>query len=315
MLNVFVANDVSPNFYFANRAPRGAERPQFEERGLLVGLAANENGAFEAGMGVAAGDADGDGRVDLFVTNFERESNTLYRFEESALFTDVTRRARLNDPSVEWLGFGTQFIDADRNGDLDLVLTNGHVDDGRSLNQPYRMPPQFFVNRGHGEFDELSGDQLGNYFQGEYLGRALARLDWNRDGLEDFAISHLDAPVALLTNTTPTKNGFLSIHLRGTSGDRDAIGTTVILTLNDRTLVRQLTAGDGYQATNQRQLVFGVPDSSTVRQLEVRWPDGVRQSFAEVPVNHDLLVIEGRSSLMTIDPDTNMSGSSEPGHE
>ena len=173
-------------------------------------------------MGVACGDADGDQRLDLFVTNFARESNTLYHLEETGFFTDITWRAGLKIPGYSWLGFGTQFLDVDLDGDLDLVLTNGHVDDVRHLNQPYCMPPQFFLNVSHGDFSEIPADMLGGYFQEKYLGRGLVRVDWNLDGLDDFAVSHLDAPAALMTNVTPSDNDFLAVRLKGIASDSDS---------------------------------------------------------------------------------------------
>src|SRR5205823_7893052 len=123
--------------------------------------------------------------------------------------------------------------------------------------RPFRMRPQYFQNMAGQRFEELKADSLGPFFAGEYLGRGLARLDWNRDGREDVVISHLDAPAALLTNTTGRTGHFLVLTLVGTQSARDAIGTSVRCTAAGRTRYRQLTAADGYMASNERRLVFG----------------------------------------------------------
>ncbi len=298
--SLYIANDVSPNFFFVNEAPRGAERPVYREQGIATAVAVNELGQYEAGMGIAVGDSDGDGLLDLFVSNFEGESNTLYRYQQAGYFDVATRAAGLKDSQSDWLGFGTQFLDVDLDGDLDLVVTNGHVDDVRPSGRAFEMPPQCFRNLGNGTFEEVPSSELGDYFAGRYLGRGLARLDWNRDGREDFAVTHLDRPAAVVTNASPTDNHFVSIRLIGTSIDRDAITTTVTLVSGGRVQTRQLTAGDGYQASNQRVLLFGVPRGQAVDRLDVRWPSGDVRSFEDVPLDRELLVIEGRAEVLPL---------------
>ncbi|MBW3542002.1 MAG: VCBS repeat-containing protein [Planctomycetes bacterium] len=298
-LSLFVANDEVPNFFFVNRTDAG--RLRFEERALVSGLAVDGDGHSQACMGVAAGDADGDGLLDLFVTNFYDESNTLYLGQPGLLFIDATRRAGLRDPSFKLLGFGTQFLDADLDGNEDLVLTNGHIDDVTRAGIPYHMPPQFFRNRGDGRFLELNGaSSPGGYFQKKYLGRGLARLDWNRDGREDFAVSHIDAPAALVTNESAGVGRFVAVHLRGTGSARDAVGATVRVDCGTRTWTKQLTAGDGYQASNQRMLTFGLGDARPPAQLAVRWPSGLEQTFENVPLDREVLVVEGRPAVAAL---------------
>ncbi len=299
-LSLFVANDAVPNFFFANETPSRGGPVRFRETALSRGLAVDRDGAPQACMGVAAGDADNDGLLDLFVTTFHDESNTLYRQQAGQYFTDDTRRFGLREPSLKMLGFGTQFLDADGDGRQDLVLTNGHIDDYRVSGQRFRMPPQCFRNLGDGRFLEESAASLGTWFQGEYLGRSLARLDWNRDGRDDFLVSHLDAPAALLTNQTQGGPHFLAIRLRGSVSDRDAIGATVRLTAAGKVFTRQLTAGDGYQASNQRQLIFGLADVDHVDQLLVRWPAGSQQEFAGITADREILLIEGRNKAVLL---------------
>lgn len=293
-LSLFVANDSTTNFLLINQTEPGGS-PLFSEEALLRGVAMNDVGKTEACMGVAVGDADGDGWPDLLVTNFFLETNTLYRQLGDGQFADQTQFAGLLDTSKRQLGFGTQFLDVDLDGAEDLFVANGHIGDYRREGTPYRMPPQLFQNVGQGKFLESAGPLVGDYFQGEYLGRAVARLDWNKDGGEDLVVGHLDAPVALLTNTTTPRGRFLAVHLRGTISARDAIGTTVQVKLPSRTLVRQLVAGDGYQASNERRLVFGLGDAERIESLSVRWPTGEEQTFMQISLDTELMIVQGRA--------------------
>ncbi len=296
-LSLFVANDAVPNFYFANVTAKRGDSPQFEERGYLSGLAVDADGQPQACMGVAAGDANGDGLLDLYVTNFRNESNTLYLQQPDGGFVDATRSSGLREPSFAMLGFGTQFLDADLDGWQDLIVTNGHVGNLKHHGVPYEMPPQFYRNLGKGNFVELPASTLGSFFSGEYLGRGLTRLDWNRDGRDDFAISHVNSSAALVTNQTIAAGHFLTVQLVGVESDRDAIGSIVTVHAGPRRFVRHLTAGDGYQACNQRQLVFGLGDCNAIDSLEVQWPTGKSQYVASVPIDCTLQLIEGRNEM------------------
>jgi len=291
-LDLFVANDTVMNSLFENRTKGPGGPLAFVESGLSRGVALNRDGRAEGCMGIAVGDVDGDGRQDLFVTNFHLESNTLYLQQSPGTFADRTRESGLVQSSLSMLGFGAQFLDADMDGWLDLIVTNGHIDDLRRYGRPYRMPMQFYANRGQGRFAELPAETLGPFFQQKALGRGLARLDWNRDGREDAAISFLDRPAALLTNTTRDVGNRLSMTFSGVSSPRDATGATVRAKLGKRTIVRQLTGGGGYQAANQQHVVIGLGSASEVARLEVRWPSGRRQVFDNPPINHELLLVE-----------------------
>lgn len=293
-LSLFVANDLEANSFFHNDTPgRSPLPPVFVEQALQNGLAFDEAGRAQACMGVAAGDANGDGILDLFTTNYYLESNTLYAGQGDGLFADVTRKTGLRDPGYHMLGFGTQFLDFDLDGALDLIVANGHLDDFTHESTPFRMPPQAFRNNGAGHFVELKAAELGTYFQQPCLGRGLARLDWNRDGLEEFAVSHLDRPFALLTNRTDRPGQYLTITLHGRSSSRDAIGTTVTANIGDKSIVRQLTAGDGYMASNQREIVIGLGGSAQIDRLVVRWPSGQTQSFDSLTPNQHVVLVEG----------------------
>ena len=295
--SLFLANDASPNFYHSNQtASRGAP-PRFRELAMPLGLAVNGAGEQEACMGVAAGDADNDGKVDLFVTNFQGESNTLYVQAPGGVYEDWTLMAGLHDASFDLLGFGTQFVDADLDGNLDLMVTNGHIVDGRSQGGDYRMPPQFFYNTGGGRFLAIPADAIGRFFRGRYLGRGMARLDWNRDGRDDLAVSHIGDPAALLTNTSPEVGGFLSIKLIGTQSGRDAVGARVVVRTADGETVHLVTAGDGFQCSNERRLTIGVGGVDQIGELRIEWPSGSEDSFFDLAVNQEWLVCEGRGLL------------------
>ncbi len=297
-LDLFIANDQTANLHFQNRTTTPGGPPRFQESAAASGLAFDGDGLSLACMGIAAGDADGDGLCDLFVTNFANESNTLYRQSPQAVFRDVTRQAGLRDAGFDMLGFGTQFLDADLDGWLDLLLVNGHVDDFTFRGQLHEMPPQYFHNAGEGQFVPIDAAALGPYFEGNYLGRAVVRLDWNRDGREDCAVTHLETPAALLLNETPVAGSFLAVRLCGTLSERDAIGTRLQITAAGRSWTQQLTAGDGYLASNERRLVFGLGDAAQIERLVVRWPSGTVQEFSDLPIDSEALIVEGRSPLI-----------------
>ena len=296
MLDIFVANDTTANFFFENQTPKPGAAPRFEERAVISGVAFDSEGRAQACMGVAVGDANGDGKLDMFVTNFYQESNTLY-LQDQVGFIDGTSAAGLRDPGYLMMGFGTQFLDADLDGWPDLIVTNGHVDDYTFKGIPYQMPAQFFRNVGAGRFEEAAAAELGPFFAKKQLGRGLARLDWNRDGREDVVISHLDGPAALLTNQTLHTGHFLALRLIGVASSRDAIGAQVVIRCGGRDRMRQLTAGDGYQASNQRQLVFGLGNSERIEKLSIRWPSGRREEFANVAADAEYTVVEGGGKL------------------
>ncbi len=299
-LSLFVGNDTTANFFFQNQTVTPGGVPQFVESGVVTGLAFDREGRTQACMGIAAGDADGDQQIDLFVTNYYNESNTLYQRQPTLMFFDSTLEAQLKEPSIRQLGFGTQFLDADLDGWSDLVVTNGHVDDETARGIPLHMPTQFFRNAGSGRFDEISPTQLGHWFEGRYLGRAVARIDWNRDGGEDFIVGNLDSPTALLTNHTSAAGKFIALQLVGISSAREAIGTTVEVRTSDRTLSKQLVAGDGYQASNERQMIFGVGDADVV-DIAIRWPSGRSDEYKSVPTAAFWTAIEGRRDLLSND--------------
>lgn len=310
---LFIANDQVPNFFLQlvqearhESAPKGQACDPFNEpprhgvrlvdRAQIHGLAYNADGLATACMGVAADDIDGNGKADLLVTNFRNEPNSLYLQHDGSRFVDATRAAGLHAASYPFVGWGAQFLDADLDGHPDLVVTNGHVDDYPG--EPYHMPPQFFHNQGGVRFVPLEARQLGSYFGQKYLGRGLARLDWNRDGRVDFAVSNMGDHASLVTNRTRGAGAYLNVELVGTASARDAIGSEVMVTTDGQSWKKQLMAGDGYHASNQRVLQFGLGEATEVREIVVDWPSGQRTTISDVPVRKQLLIVEGASEVI-----------------
>jgi tetratricopeptide (TPR) repeat protein len=290
-LSLLIANDTTPNFFFTQSLER-RDKFHLVEQGLVSGLAFNGQGKAEGCMGIALGDVDANGFLDVHVTNFLAESNTLWLCESPGFYEDKTQETGLREPTLEMLGFGTQFLDANLDGRLELFVANGHVDDLRAIGKPYAMPPQLF-QWDRSRFQESNPERLGPYFQKNWVGRAVARLDWNRDGLEDLVVGHLFDDAALLTNNTPNPGRFLALKLTGTKSSRDSVGASVQMRIGERTWVQQLTAGDGYQASNSRELVFGAGEAETVDELVIHWPSGRKQPFENVSTNKHWILVEG----------------------
>lgn len=298
-ISLFVGNDTAPNFLFLNRTPAGGSL-RFQEAGIISGLALDGSGRSQATMGIAYGDISGRGLGDIFITNFYRDSNTLYSQQTPGQFVDTTRVSGMREPSLEMLGFGTEFVDADVDGNLDLFVANGHVDRTFATREPDEMPPQFFYNVGRGQFRLPEAATVGRYFEGKYLGRSVARGDWNRDGLDDLCVLHLYSPVALLCNETGRTGNSIRLSLRGTACDRDAIGTTVTAQTGEQLWTHQLVAGDGYMTSNERQLTIGLGEVGLVEQLRLNWPDGTSQVFEDVEAGHEYIAVQGQAPLRSL---------------
>jgi len=289
--DLFVANDGVPNFLFLNQTMSGGD-VRFVEAAVAHGVAVNSEGRPEACMGIVVEDFDNDHRADLFVTNFLDETNTIYHaIDGEGNFSDETSRSGLGIPSLKMLGFGVQAVDAELNGLLDLVIANGHVDSYPERNAPYRMRPQYFRNQGAWEFHEVSRG-LGEWFEQQHLGRAMAKLDWNRDGAEDLVVTQLDEPVALLTNTTIKKGNSISIRLVSGLSDRDSIGAVVTVQAPDITIVRQVTSGDGFQCSNEHRLIFGLSNLKTA-SVTIEWKSGARQIHSHLTAGSEWIIVEG----------------------
>lgn len=293
--DVYVANDGTPNFLFQNLGPGADGKPRFEEVALLRGCAVNTDGAAQAGMGISCEDFDGNGFPDLYVTNFFREYNTLYLNRGDTLFDDATQAAGLVEPTLPRLGFGVQAADFDLSGHLDLFVANGHIDDFGFRDEPWKMPPQFFENTGTATFREASST-AGEYFDGQYLGRGVARGDFNRDGLPDLVVVHQDRSVAILQNETESPGGGVTLRFVGVSNNRDGLGVRVTATQNGDLRTWQQTSGDGFFCTNERGCVIGCGTAAALMDVKVEWPDGTVTQLGDLSAGTSRSVIQSRSN-------------------
>lgn len=282
---IYVANDSTRNLLFIR------EQGRFREGALLAGLGYSGSGRPEASMGIAAGDIDADGRIDLFLTHLDMETNTLYVNRGDGLFVDATASAGLSGPSLPWVGFGTQLFDMDLDGDLDLFVGNGHIIDNISQFDPERshsQPAQLFENAGDGKFNEVS--RLLGLNERRLIARSAVVADWDRDGDLDLVITQNDGPALLLRNDL---QGGRSVSLRLSEGGQAsrAIGARVRLLpdpTNPRdtqqssaTLVRWNNSTTGYLSQPPRDVVIALPPHIEGYTIEVSWPSGTisRQHF------------------------------------
>ena len=292
--SIFVANDQTPKFLLSlTQAESG--RPRLTDSAFQTGLGYSGDGLLTAAMGIAADDLDNNGLIDFFVTNFKDEANTLYLQLSESLFQDMSRTAGLDAAGIPFVGWGTQFLDGDLDSDLDLVVANGHVEDYRDEDGEYHMRPQLFRNLGDTQFQEVGSEQGGDYFEEKFLGRGLATLDWNQDGLTDFAVSNIGSLATVVTNTTENAGHFINIRVHATTSSRDAFFTRVEVRTDQQHWTRQLLAGNGYHASNERVLQFGLGSSVDVKSVRVHWPSGAETLIETPGVDCTLELVEGKT--------------------
>jgi enediyne biosynthesis protein E4 len=282
--DLYVANDTNPNFLFRNDG-----EGRFEEVGLLSGAAYSGAGATQAGMGVDFGDANGDGHLDIFVTNFSHETNTLYVGSSSGLFTDETEEVGLSTPSLGPLGWGTRFVDLDNDGDEDLFVANGHVYPGVEsvdATTSYRQQNQIFLNDGRGSFTEAAWSAEAKSNRGAAFG------DLDRDGDPDVVVSAIDGRPSILRNDFAVGARFIGLVLVGRESNRDGAGARVHLRSASRAQVKEAHASGSVLSSNDPRLLFGL-GASKDPEIEVRWPSGAQLRLGAVPVDRYVVVVEG----------------------
>jgi tetratricopeptide (TPR) repeat protein len=289
-LDIFVANDGSANVLFRNRGGL-----HFEEVGPSAGVAYDGSGQATASMGVVADDFNGDGRIDLFHTNFVNQTNTLRWNLGGGMFVDGTLTANLTGPSRAKTGFGTVALDVDNDGTLDLFVANGHTDDQPWFNTPMAQTPQLFLGREQGRF-ESAGTAASPYFDRPVVGRGVAAGDLDNDGRVDLVVVHRDVPVALLHNRTRGGH-WLGVRLRGRRSGRTPIGARVTCRAGGRTSVRWLTSGTSYLSASDPGLYFGLGTAPIVERLEVHWPSGIVQAWSNLPADQIWGIQEGDNNV------------------
>jgi tetratricopeptide (TPR) repeat protein len=294
---IYVANDAMENSLWVRQPGTDGSQDRWVDHGLLSGTACDGSGRPQASMGIACDDISGDGLLDLLVGNFFKDFCTLYIQQPGRFFVDSSREYGLVEPTFLMLTFGSQFLDGDLDGRPDLAIANGHIDDLRFRGEPWHMRPQYFHNLHGTSYVELQGENAGSFFDKEYLGRGLALVDWNRDGREDLVQSNIADMACLATNLTEPVGHFLAIRLCGVKSPRDPIGARVAIQVDGNTHIRQLVGGSGFQASNQPQLIFGLGAADHVDTLTVFWPDGLTQEFANVPIETELILVEGAGQL------------------
>jgi hypothetical protein len=297
-VDLFVANDLTRNFLYHNDGT-GA----FKEVGLPAGVAVASDGRVRAGMGTDVGDYDGDGRVDLVVTNFESETHSLFRNLGGGLFADATFESGLGPATLPFLGFGVAFFDYDNDADVDLAVANGHVLDNAGLfrsTSRYGQRNLLLRNEGKGRFVEV-GRQAGPGFASEKVSRALVTGDIDNDGDLDVLISNNGQSPDLLRNEGGGRVGnALLVKLRGRESNRDAIGAKVTATFGGRRLVREVRAGASYLGQHDIRVHFGLGAVAVIERLDVRWPSGRLEAIQSVAAQQVVTVVEGAGIVARI---------------
>ena len=288
-MDIYVANDKVRNFLYKNNGGS-----TFSDVTFLSLTGYNEAGLAEAGMGTDFADFDGDGLLDIFVTNLDMETNGLYRNNGDLIFSDERWIRGVARPSIRLVGFGTMFFDFDNDGDQDLFVANGHVlDDAPSHrdNVSYRQPNQLLENRG-GIFHDVS-PFAGKPFSVTNVSRGAAFGDVDNDGDVDIVVSNSNDSPNLLINQGGNKKNWILLQLVGLESNRDAVGAKIRLATEGGVQYDQRTGGGSYLSAHDPRMHFGLGTAQIVHFIEVRWPSGIMDCFEEVNVNQILVIEEG----------------------
>ena len=291
--DVYVANDKDMNFLYENRQER------FEEA-ELSGARYNSDGLPEAGMGVDFGDIENDGDMDLYVTNFANETNTLYGNDGQGEFLDITRHVGLAQSTLKPLGFGTRFMDFDHDGYVDIFVANGHVLNNIEIILPelsYAQPNQMFRNVFGRDFEDVSS-LLGPGFEVSEVSRGTAIGDYDNDGDLDILVNNVMSTPTLLRNEGGNRENWIVLELSGRV-QRDALGTRVIVTSGGLEQVRERQSGGSYLSSHDHRLHFGLADALSV-DVEIYWPDGAEQSLRDIPANHLVKIRQGEKVKLLV---------------
>ncbi|HKY42955.1 MAG TPA: CRTAC1 family protein [Pyrinomonadaceae bacterium] len=287
-IDIFVANDSTPNYHYRNKG-----NGTFEEIGFTAGTAVNENGSEQGCMGVTVGDYDHDGKFDLFVTNFADEYNTLYHNDGKNSFTDLSYAAKLAPASLPHVGWGTKFFDYDNDGWVDLFVANGHV---YPQLPAYRQPRLLHRNNRDSTFTDVSAE-FGAVLAENRASRGVAFGDIDNDGDVDLLIADLDGPPQLLRNDGGNANNSILIKTVGVKSNRSGIGARVTVVSGDLTQVDEVRSGDSYISQSDLRLHFGLEKRTKIDSIQVRWPSGNIDKITGVGVNRVITIKEGQGKV------------------
>ncbi len=285
--DLVVANDTVRNFLFINN-----RNGTFTETGVMAGIAYSESGATRGGMGIDAGDVDGDGFTDVVIGNFAQEMSALYLGSEKGYFVDVAAQLGVGLPTLMTLKFGTLLIDIDNDGWLDMIFANGHIEPEIAKyheSQSYAQPLKFFRNVGEGRFSPLNGAK-GSALTLPLVGRGLAAADIDGDGDLDLLVTQNGRDAVLLRNNSPPRS-WIRIQLVGRQSNRTGYGTVVRAVAGGKSWTRMLTSGRSYLSACEPVLTFGLGDTARLDRIEISWPSGQKQTIANPSLNR-LLVVE-----------------------
>jgi len=289
--DIFVANDSTPNFLFHNKG-----KGVFEEVALVAGVAVGSDGQALAGMGTDMGDIDADGLLDIFVTNLDRQTHSLYRNLGKGLFANVTFESGVGEATLPFVGFGSVFFDFDNDTDLDLAIANGDVIDNVSLfrdSTSYEQRNLLLQNDGTGKFRDV-GPASGPGFALKKPSRSLSAGDIDNDGDLDLLIGNVGQAPDLLRNDGGNHNNSLLIRTVGSKSNRDGIGARLKLMVDGKVLIREVKAGSSYLSQSDLRLHFGMGRAARAQRLEIRWPSGAVDVLQDVQANQILVFTEGR---------------------
>ncbi|MEM8484664.1 MAG: CRTAC1 family protein [Bacteroidota bacterium] len=294
-IDVMVGNDTENDYLFENQ-----QDGTFKEVGLQAGVAVSQHGRARAGMGLDTGVVDSTGYVSTFVGNFTEETVGVYRYSPYGQFVDRATASRIAFPSNLTLTFGLSLLDIDLDTDLDLVTANGHVLTHISRIQEaikFRQPPQIYLNRGNGVFDEFKSEAAP--FNMPMVARGLTYADYDRDGDIDLLFVENDGPARLWRNDTQA-GGYLRVKLEGVDSNRDAVGAHVIAVVPDLRIERWVKTGSSFLSSYEKTLTFGLGNNTTVDSLLIRWPSGAEEVLLDIDANQEILVREGDGQFTTL---------------
>ena len=291
--DLYVANDGTPNYLFYNNGDG-----TFTEIAAWVGCAYSSEGLAQAGMGVDAGDYNGDGLMDIFVTNFSEETNNLYRNNGDGTFTDTIYEVNLGDPTYLPVGFGTGFFDYDNDSDLDIFVANGHVTEHihhRSDLLTYGQRNQLFQNDGLGKFVQMSPELEKGFLTEEKISRGSIFADYDNDGDVDLLVTQLNQPAKLYRNQTSNQeksNNWLQIKVVGVRNNRNGFGARMTLQMGNLSITKETRSSSGYLSSHDPRVTFGIGQYQKIESLTIYWPSGSVQRLENISVNQQITVVE-----------------------